>query len=155
MVRRTVAMLALLPMAGRLPLLVRILAALVRDPRVPASRKALLAGALGYVVSPLDLVPERIPIVGMLDDLVIAALALDAFFAGVPDEVLEEKLAEAGLPRAAFDEDVSRVRRTIPRPVRRVVHRLPAALDVGARAARRAGIAPRVRGLFVKEGSPA
>lgn len=155
MIRRTVALLAFLPMAGRLPMLLRIVVGLLGDPRVPASRKAILAGALGYVVSPLDLVPERIPILGMLDDLVIAAIAVDTFLAGVPDDVLEEKLAAAGLPRAAFDEDVSRVRRTIPRPVRRIVHRLPDALEAGARAARRADIGPRVRALFVKEGSPA
>ena len=57
--------------------------------------------------------------------------------------------------RAAFDEDVLRVRRLVPRPIRRVVHRIPAALQLGARAAREAELGTRVRGLFDKEGSPA
>jgi uncharacterized membrane protein YkvA (DUF1232 family) len=155
MIARTIALLALLPLADRLPAHARVIAGLLADPRVPASRKALLAGALAYAVSPLDLVPDRLPVLGILDDLVVAALALDTFLAGVPHEVLDERLAAVGLPRAAFDEDVRRVRRLVPRPVRRIVHRLPAALELGARAAREAGLGSRVRGMLSKEGSPA
>jgi len=155
MIGRTIALLALLPLAGRLPVHARIMAGLLLDPRVPASRKALLAGAFGYAVSPVDLIPDRFPLLGVLDDLVVAALAVDAFLAGVPDEVLEEQLGAAGLPRAAFEEDALRVRRLVPRPIRRIVNRLPAALELGARVVRDAELGPRVRGLLDKEGSPA
>jgi uncharacterized membrane protein YkvA (DUF1232 family) len=155
LIGRTITLLALLPLAGRLPLHARILAGLLGDPRVPASRKALLAGAFGYAVAPVDLIPDWIPLLGVLDDLVVAALAMDAFIAGVPDEVLDEQLAAVGLPRAAFDEDLLRVRRLVPRPIRRLAYRLPAALQLGARAIRRTGLVPRVRGLLNKEGSPA
>lgn len=155
MIARTIAILALLPLADRLPAHVRVIVGLLADPRVPASRKALLAGALGYAVSPLDLVPDRLPVLGILDDLVVAALALDTFLAGVPDEVLDERLDAVGLSRVAFDEDLRRVRRLVPRHLRRIVHRLPAALELGARVAREAGLASRVRGLLSKEGSPA
>jgi uncharacterized membrane protein YkvA (DUF1232 family) len=155
MIGRTIALLALLPLAGRLPVHARIMAGLLLDPRVPASRKALLAGAFGYAVSPVDLIPDRFPLLGVLDDLVVAALAVDTFLAGVPDEVLEEQLGAAGLPRAAFEEDALRVRRLVPRPIRRIVNRLPAALELGARVVRDAELGPRVRGLLDKEGSPA
>ena len=155
LIGRTITLLAILPLAGRLPQHARVLAGLLGDPRVPASRKALLAAALGYAAWPADLVPDRIPVLGGLDDLVIAALAVDAFLAGVPDDVLDEQLATAGLPRAAFDEDLLRVRRLVPRPIRRVVHRIPAALQLGTRVARDAGLPARVRGLFHMEGSPA
>ncbi len=155
MIGRTIALLALLPLASRLPVHARIMAGLLQDSRVPASRKALLAAALGYVVSPLDLIPDRVPLLGVLDDLVVAALALDAFLAGVPDEALEEQLGVAGLTRAAFDEDVRRVRRLAPRSLRRIVHRLPDVLVVGARVARDAGLTARARGLLNMEGSPA
>ena len=155
MIGRTIALLALLPLAGRLPVHARILVGLLGDPRVPAARKALLAGAFGYAVSPLDVIPDRVPLLGVLDDLVIAALAFDTFIDGVPDDVLEEQLGAAGLPRAAFDEDVQRIRRLVPRPLRRLVHRLPAALELGGRVARRAKLGPRVRDLLNKEGSPA
>ena len=155
LIGRTITLLALLPLTGRLPVHLRILAGLILDPRVPASRKALLAGAVGYAVSPLDIIPDRIPILGVLDDLVVAALAVDTFLEGVPDEVLDERLEAAGLPRAAFDEDVSRVRRLVPSPLRRIVHRLPGVLDLGARVAREAELETRVRALLHKEGSPA
>jgi len=155
MIGRTIALLALLPLAGRLPVHARIVAGLIGDPRVPASRKALLAAAFGYVVSPIDLIPDRFPLLGLLDDVVVAALAFDAFVAGVPDEVLDEQLGAAGLPRAEFEEDVLRVRRLVPRPIRRAVYRLPAALYFAARVARDAGLGARVRGLLNKEGSPA
>jgi uncharacterized membrane protein YkvA (DUF1232 family) len=155
MIARTITLLALLPLADRLPAHARVIVGLVADPRVPASRKALLAAALGYVVSPLDLVPERLPVLRVLDDVVVATLALDTFLAGVPDEVLDERLDAVGLARATFDEDVRRVRRLVPRPLRRIVHRIPAALELGARAAREAGLEVRLRGLLSKEGSPA
>jgi uncharacterized membrane protein YkvA (DUF1232 family) len=155
LIGRTITVLALLPLAGRLPVHARILAALLGDPRVPASRKALIAGAFGYAASPMDLVPNRIPLLGAVDDLVIAALAFDAFLDGVPDEVLEEKLSAVGLPRAVFDDDVRRVRRLVPRPLGRLVHRFPAALELGARVVREAQLGRRVRAMLHKEGSPA
>jgi uncharacterized membrane protein YkvA (DUF1232 family) len=155
MIGRTITLLALLPIAARLPLYARIMAGFLGDPRVPGSRKALLAAAVGYAVSPVDLIPDRIPLLGRLDDLVVAALAVDMFLAGVPDAVLAEQLEAVGLQRAAFDEDVRRVRRLVPRPIRRLVHRIPTALQLGARAAREAELGTRVRGLLDKEGSPA
>ena len=155
MIGRTIALLALLPVAARLPLHARIVAGLMVDPRVPASRKALLAAAAGYAVAPIDLVPERFPLLGVLDDLVVAVLALDAFLAAVPDAALDEQLEAVGLERAAFHEDVLRVRRLVPRPIRSLVHRIPSALQLGARVAREAELGTRVRGLFDKEGSPA
>jgi len=155
MIGRTITLLALLPLAGRLPLHARIIAGLIGDPRVPASRKALLAAAAGYVVAPVDLIPDRFLLLGVVDDLVVAALAMDAFLAAVPDAALDEQLKAVGLERAAFDQDVLRVRRLVPRPIRSLVHRIPTALQLGARAAREAELGARIRGLFVKEGSPA
>lgn len=158
MIGRTITLLALLPIAARLPFHARIMVGLLGDPRVPASRKALLAAAAAYAVAPVDLIPDRFPLLGVVDDLVVAALAVDAFLAGVPDIALEEQLEAVGLERAAFDEDVLRIRRLVPRPIRRLVYRIPTALQLGARAAREAELGTRIRGLFQKfdkEGSPA
>jgi uncharacterized membrane protein YkvA (DUF1232 family) len=155
MIGRTIALLALLPIAARLPLHARIVAGLMGDPRVPVSRKALLAAAAGYLAVPIDLIPDRFPLLGVLDDVVVAALALDAFLAGVPDAALNQQLEAVGLERAVFDEDMLRIRRLVPRPIRSLVHRIPTALQLGARAAREAELGTRIRGLFDKEGSPA
>jgi uncharacterized membrane protein YkvA (DUF1232 family) len=155
MIGRTITLLALLPLAARLPLHVRVVVGLLADARVPASRKALLAGAFGYAVAPIDLVPDRFPLLGLLDDVMVAALAVDAFLDGVPEEVLQEQLEAAGLPRAEFDEDVHRIRRLVPRPIRRIVHQIPVAVVFVARLAREAELGARIRGMLDKEGSPA
>jgi uncharacterized membrane protein YkvA (DUF1232 family) len=49
---------------------------LVRDPRVPKSRKLLLVALIGYLAMPFDLVPDFIPVAGQLDDAIIVALVL-------------------------------------------------------------------------------
>jgi uncharacterized membrane protein YkvA (DUF1232 family) len=63
-------------LATLLPSLVRLFHALFRDPRVPRGSKVLLGFALAWFVSPIDLVPEFIPVIGPLDDAVVAALVL-------------------------------------------------------------------------------
>ena len=49
---------------------------LLRDPRIPATSKALLWLLLAYIVSPIDIVPDFIPVAGVLDDAVLVALVL-------------------------------------------------------------------------------
>lgn len=49
---------------------------LARDPRVPRRRKALLLGLVAYLASPIDLVPDVIPVAGQLDDAIVVALVL-------------------------------------------------------------------------------
>jgi uncharacterized membrane protein YkvA (DUF1232 family) len=53
-----------------------LISRLMRDDRVPRRRKLLLAGLLGYLALPFDLVPDFIPVVGQLDDVLIVALVL-------------------------------------------------------------------------------
>jgi uncharacterized membrane protein YkvA (DUF1232 family) len=60
-----------------LPDLVRLLARLVSDPRLPRPAKIVLAAAALYLASPFDLIPDFIPIVGYLDDVLVAAVILD------------------------------------------------------------------------------
>jgi len=144
-IRRMIAAAALMPLAGRAPLYARLIASLIGDERVPMSRKALLAGALGYVVLGRDIVPDRVPILGQLDDLVVGALAIDLFVDGLDESLLDEKLLEVGIPRSAYDEDVARVRRLIPGPVRRVVRRIPGGVATVANAVRDSGAPDQLR----------
>jgi uncharacterized membrane protein YkvA (DUF1232 family) len=66
-----------------------------RDPRVPWYAKALAAVVVGYAFSPIDLIPDFIPVVGYLDDLVLIPLGVIAVRALVPAPVLEECRARA------------------------------------------------------------
>ena len=63
-------------LAALIPNLVALFRGLVRDPRVPRREKWLLAGAAIWLASPIDLIPEFIPVLGPLDDAVVAALVL-------------------------------------------------------------------------------
>jgi uncharacterized membrane protein YkvA (DUF1232 family) len=153
-VRRVIAAAAFMPMAGRAPLYARLLWSLVNDPRTPKSRKVLLAGALGYVVLGRDFIPDRVPILGQLDDLVVVALATELFLDGLDDVMLAEKLAEAGISRAAYDEDVARVRRLVPGPFRRAIRRIPGAIRFVAEGIAQSGVQPRLRG-WITQGTPA
>ena len=153
--RRLIAAAAILPIASRAPLYARLMASLLFDSRTPASRKATLALALGYVVLGRDLVPDSIPILGQLDDLVVVALATEIFLDGLDESLLNEKLEEAGISRLAYDEDVARVRRLVPGPLRRTAARIPEAIEALAGAISNSGIAPRLRGWITSEGSAA
>jgi uncharacterized membrane protein YkvA (DUF1232 family) len=151
--RRMIAAAAFLPVASRAPLYARLMWSLVLDERTPPARKAMLAAGLGYVVLGRDIVPDRIPILGQLDDLVVVALATELFLEGLDEDLLAEKLEEAGIPRAAYDEDVARVRRLVPGPIRRAARRLPGAFSFATDAITQSGIQPRLRGWLA--GGPA
>jgi uncharacterized membrane protein YkvA (DUF1232 family) len=142
---RLAGILTFLPLAGRAPLYARLIWALLLDDRVPMSRKALLGGAFGYVLLGRDLVPDSIPLLGGLDDLVVVAIAVDLFLDGVDDAILAEKLVLMGIPRSAYEEDVARIRRMLPGPVRRTLRRIPEALEVAGQAVGQANIGSRVR----------
>lgn len=60
-----------------LPDLVRLVVGLARDPAVPTTAKVALAAAVAYLASPVDLVPDFIPVLGYLDDVLLAAVLLD------------------------------------------------------------------------------
>jgi uncharacterized membrane protein YkvA (DUF1232 family) len=59
-----------------LPDLVRLLRGLAADPALPRGVRVRLVLLVGYLVSPLDLVPDVVPVIGYLDDAVLVALAL-------------------------------------------------------------------------------
>ena len=60
-----------------LPDLVRLIARLVGDPTLPRAAKVALAAAMVYLASPIDLIPDFVPVLGYLDDLLLASLVID------------------------------------------------------------------------------
>ena len=150
---RSLRWLAFVPVASRMPTYTRLIWALVMDSRVPASRKAILVGAAGYVLLGRDLIPDDIPVLGGIDDLAVVVLAVEIFFDGVSDEIIEEKIDELEIDREAFRRDMDQVRRLTPAPIRRIIRRLPEALDAADRLVKQSGIGPRVRAWVTKEES--
>jgi len=147
-------MLPFLPLAGRAPGYARLLWALAIDPRVPPSRKALLGIAGAYIVSPIDLIPEAIPIIGAMDDVVVMVLAIDVFLEGLPKDLVNEKLADLGMTPDDLERDLARVRRLVPKPIRRAMMRVPDAIDGVAEFVSDTGLDQRLREALARFRGP-
>lgn len=61
-----------------------------KDPRVPWYAKILLACVVGYALSPIDLIPDPIPVLGYLDDLILIPLGVLLAVRLIPEDVLAE-----------------------------------------------------------------
>ncbi len=61
-----------------------------RDPRVPLHARIFAACVVGYAFSPLDLIPDPIPVLGYLDDLVLVPLGVALALRMIPADVLAE-----------------------------------------------------------------
>ena len=72
---------------------IAILASAIRDPRTPTAAKILGLFVVAYAVSPIDLIPDFIPVIGYLDDLILVPLGLWAVRRMIPQEVMAEHRA--------------------------------------------------------------
>jgi uncharacterized membrane protein YkvA (DUF1232 family) len=72
------------------PNLVRLFRGLLRDARVPLGSKVVLGFAVVWLVSPIDLIPEFIPVLGPLDDVVVAVLAIRHVLGRAGEDVVRE-----------------------------------------------------------------
>ena len=61
-----------------------------RDPRTPWYAKLIVAGIVAYVLSPVDLIPDFVPVLGYLDDLVLVPLGIALAIQLIPHSVLAE-----------------------------------------------------------------
>ena len=125
-----------LPIAARAPIYGRLILELVADSRVPWSRKAILGMAAAYVLSPIDLIPDFIPFISRVDDVMVTIIALDLFFEGVPRELMIEKMYSLGIDGRELERDMEAARRFLPLPIRTVARRLPALIEASAELVR-------------------
>lgn len=107
-----------------LPNLVKLLTRLLRDPRVPRKTKLLLGGVVAYLASPFDVIPDAVPVVGLADDVVLAAYAVNHLIRTAGEDVVLEHWDG---PRDLLDMVRSILDATsqmVPTSVRRWVDRL-------------------------------
>lgn len=109
-----------------LPNLVRLIARLVGDPMLPRAAKIALAAAVVYLASPLDLIPDFVPIAGYLDDLLLISVVVDGvlnwvdrslilrYWPGSPDSL--ERVARAARMLAVWVPGRVKARIFTPRP---------------------------------------
>ena len=100
-------------LAGFIPDCVMLVKRLMADRRVPRRHKLLLGLLVAYVASPIDLVPDFIPVAGQLDDAIVIALVLRAVLRSGGDELLREHWSG---PKRSLEIVRGRRARTAPMP---------------------------------------
>ena len=79
-----------------------------RDPRMPIFAKVLVIIVVGYALSPIDLIPDMIPVLGQLDDLILLPLGIALVLHLIPADVMADCRLRAEL-ELADNRPVSRV----------------------------------------------
>jgi uncharacterized membrane protein YkvA (DUF1232 family) len=90
-----------------LPAYARLALALSRDERIPAGRRVALMGAAAYLVSPIDVLPGIIPLVGQLDDLLVIIVALRLALSSLTRDQRLKVLGNAGLSEDDMGTDLA------------------------------------------------
>lgn len=106
------------------PNMVKLLTRLLRDPRVPRRSKLLLGGLVAYLASPIDFIPDVIPVLGLADDVLLAVYAINHLVEKAGEEVVLEHWDGPqdllDMVRSVLDA----VGQMVPRPIRKWVDRL-------------------------------
>jgi uncharacterized membrane protein YkvA (DUF1232 family) len=79
-----------------LPNMVKLLGNLLKDARVPTAEKALFLGAIVYVISPLDFIPDIFPFIGQVDDIYVVSLTLLRLINRTDESVVRQHWAGGG-----------------------------------------------------------
>ena len=106
-----------------LPRFLLLLTRLVRDPRVLGTDKAVLAAAIAYALNPFDLIPDFIPLLGQLDDLLFIALAIDRLVENAGPDLIRAHWNGSEEELVALSTSVDALARRLPGPVRRQLRR--------------------------------
>lgn len=96
----------LLPVLKRLPLYGKLAYDLYRTENLTRGQKVVLGAGLAYLISPVDLVPGFIPVIGQLDDILIALSALKRVLKSLPPETRDRCLARHGLKMDDLEKDL-------------------------------------------------
>jgi uncharacterized membrane protein YkvA (DUF1232 family) len=104
-----------------LPNMVRLLGRLLTDSRVPTAEKALFIGAIIYVISPLDFIPDVFPFIGQVDDLYLVVLTLVRLVNRTSEGVVREHWSGGGDIVALIDSVVAIAPTFLPKRIKRVL----------------------------------
>lgn len=107
-----------------MPNIVKLVGRLLKDPRVPRRAKITLGLAAAYVMSPIDLIPEVIPVLGWADDVILVMFALDSLIDRAGPEIVEEHWDGPGDLLGLVRDVVSVSRNIVPKRLGQIIDRL-------------------------------
>jgi uncharacterized membrane protein YkvA (DUF1232 family) len=107
-----------------MPNIVKLIGRLLKDPRVPRRAKITLGLAAAYVASPIDLIPEVIPVVGWADDVLIVMFAIDSLIDRAGEEVLRDHWDGPGDLLSLVRDVVGLSRNLVPKRLSNIIDRL-------------------------------
>ena len=123
-----------------IPNFLKLMGRLFKDSRVPMAEKAMLIGAIVYVISPLDLIPDVIPFIGQVDDLYVISLVVLRLLARTDDDILNEHWDGRGDLASVVNKIARAAQYVLPKRMQRIL--------LG-----RVDIAPKIKGGLIS--SPA
>ncbi len=104
-----------------IPNFLKLLYRLFKDSRVPMAEKAMVVGAIAYVVSPLDLLPDVIPFIGQVDDLYLIGLVVLRLLARTDDDVIQEHWDGRGDLASLVNKIVRAAQFVLPKKMQRIL----------------------------------
>lgn len=107
-----------------LPNLIKLIGRLLLDPRVPRRAKISLGLASAYVVSPIDLIPEVIPVIGWADDVLMVMFAIDSLIERAGPELVDEHWDGPGDLLSLIREVVGLSRSIMPKRLTAIIDRI-------------------------------
>jgi uncharacterized membrane protein YkvA (DUF1232 family) len=107
-----------------MPNIVKLIGRLLRDPRVPRRAKITLGLAAAYVASPIDLIPEVIPVIGWADDVLVLMFAIDSLIERAGNEIVEELWDGPGDLLSLVRDVVGLSRNLVPKRLSNIIDRL-------------------------------
>ena len=107
-----------------MPNIIKLVGRLLKDPRVPRRAKITLGLAAAYVVSPIDLIPEVVPVVGWADDVVLIMFAIDSLIERAGPELVEEHWDGPGDLLGLVRDVVGISRNVLPKRLGLIIDRL-------------------------------
>jgi uncharacterized membrane protein YkvA (DUF1232 family) len=107
-----------------MPNIIKLIGRLLRDPRVPRRAKITLGLAAAYVASPIDLIPEVIPVIGWADDVLVLMFAIDSLIERAGNEIVEELWDGPGDLLSLVRDVVGLSRNLVPKRISSIIDRL-------------------------------
>ena len=104
-----------------LPNMAMLLGRLLKDSRVPTAEKALVLGAIVYVISPIDLIPDMLPFIGQIDDLYVVALVLLRLINRTDETVVRQHWSGGGDIVSLADSIANIAPKFLPKRIARVL----------------------------------